>query len=420
MILLYNLFLLLYKTGVSIAARWNPKAKAWVNGRSIQQSYFDTPLAKEPDSKTIWFHCASLGEFEQGRPLIETLKKVFQQRNKPLQIVLTFFSPSGYEVRKNYQGADIVLYLPLDSKKNAERFLHYAQPDWAVFVKYEFWHYYLSALQHQKIPAILVSAIFRDSQPFFRLWGGFHRNMLRKFAAIFVQENHSKELLAQLGLNSITFVAGDTRFDRVAENALNHSPLPVVERFCNKQPVLVAGSTWDKDEAVIEEWYNRQISDKESPWKLILIPHEIHSRHLAQLQTRFPEALLFSRLNADDTSIHQSNILIVDRIGILASIYLYGTACFIGGGFNKSGHHNILEAAVYCKATITGPVYKKFKESVELKKAGGSFAIRNSNDLGQILRNTDLLKAGQIAGEYVQNQKGATNRIVQWLMKNDV
>ena len=418
MILLYKLFFALYKTGVSLAAKWNSKAKAWIEGRKIQESIFKECSNKQSNAKTIWFHCASLGEFEQGRPLMEALRATFRQKNCELRIVLTFFSPSGFEIRKNYKEADLVLYLPLDSKQNAERFLNFTKPDLAIFVKYEFWHFYLSALQHRKIPTILVSAIFRKSQPFFRIWGGFHRKMLENFTAIFVQDTNSKQLLDGLGLTRQTMISGDTRFDRVIETALNHKPIPAIAIFCKDHSVLVAGSTWENDETLIDEWLKTCIAEKEPSWKLILVPHEVHPEHLKKLHDRFPDALRYSQLEGNETSLIQSNVLIIDRIGILSNIYYYATACYIGGGFNKSGHHNILEAAVYGKPTITGPNYEKFRESVELKKEGGSFTIRDSRELYNILKNTDFSKAKNIAETYVHRQKGATELIVQWVMKN--
>ncbi len=418
MILLYKLFLVLYKTGVSLAANWNSKAKAWIEGRNIQAPVLKERLNKQPNVKTIWFHCASLGEFEQGRPLMEALRATFRQKNCDLKIVLTFFSPSGFEIRKNYKEADLVLYLPLDSKQNAERFLNFTKPDLAVFVKYEFWHFYLSALQHRKIPTILISAIFRKSQPFFRIWGGFHRKMLENFTAIFVQDANSKQLLDGLGQTGKTMISGDTRFDRVIETALNHKPIPALAIFCKDHPVLVAGSTWENDEELIEEWLKTYAAEKEPAWKLILVPHEIHPEHLNKLQDRFPDALRYTQLDSNEMSLIHSNVLIIDRIGILSNIYYYATACYIGGGFNKSGHHNILEAAVYGKPTITGPNYEKFRESVELKKEGGSFTIRNSRELDNILKNADFPKANNIAESYVQQHKGATGHIVQWIMKN--
>lgn len=417
MILIYNLFLILYKTGISLAAKWNPKAKAWIEGRKLQEPVLNESLNKQHNSKTIWFHCASLGEFEQGRPLIEAIRTAFQQKNCETRIILSFFSPSGYEIRKNYPGADLVLYLPLDSKQNAERFLNFTKPDLAVFVKYEFWHYYLSALQHRKIPTILVSAIFRKSQPFFQIWGGFHRKMLKNFTAIFVQDTNSKQLLDGLGLTGKTIISGDTRFDRVIETALNHNPVPALTIFCENHPVLVAGSTWENDEMLIEEWFKTYATKKDPVWKLILAPHEIHPEHLKNLQDRFPDALRYTQLDSNDTSLIQSNVLIIDRIGILSNIYYYATACYIGGGFNKSGHHNILEAAVYGKPTITGPIYEKFRESVELKKEGGSFTIRNSRELDNLMKNIDFLKANKIAASYVQQHKGATVLVVEWIMK---
>lgn len=359
-------------------------------------------------SQTVWMHCASLGEFEQGRPLLEALRKEYPG----IKIILTFFSPSGYEIRKNFNGADVICYLPFDSAANARRFLDLIQPHLAIFVKYEFWHFYLEELKKRTITTILVSGIFRKEQPFFHGWGSFHHNMLRNFSHLFVQDEASYLLLRQAGFAEVVTVAGDTRFDRVRTLAHEWQPLEQVARFCGNGFILVAGSTWPADEKLLAS----HLHDHWNNQKLIIAPHEIKPERIAQLKELFPNSLLFSEL-PDANGAVGKNCLIIDNIGYLSRLYKYATVCYVGGGFNKSGHHNILEAAVYGKPVVTGPNFRKFKESVDLKALGGSFESRNQTELQQLLLNLDLQKAGAVAAAYVQDQSGATSRIINWIQE---
>lgn len=409
MIFFYNIFRIVYKTAISVASGWNTKAKKWVDGRRNWKEELSAAWKKETGHTVIWMHCASLGEFEQGRPILEKLRL----QMPTCKIVLTFFSPSGYEIRKNYSGADYVMYLPFDSADNAKTFLDLVQPQLAIFVKYEFWHYYLEELHNRRIETILVSGIFRLSQPFFQWWGGFHRNMLNQFSQLFVQNIESKELLDKTGFANQTIVAGDTRFDRVLAAAEQWTPVDHLALFCADKKILVAGSTWAEDEQIIAGWMKENNTD----WKLILAPHEIKEENLKRLKELFPGCVLFSDANSLQSELSASRILIINNIGFLSRIYKYATVCYVGGGFNKSGHHNILEAAVYSKPVITGPNFQKFKESVDLKKTGAGFTVENKEELKQLLQTLNFAEAGKIAAAYVRVNGGATVTIINWLQE---
>lgn len=399
---------MVYQGGIQLAARWNPKARLWVLGRKQWEEQLLAKWEPDPNGNNVWMHCASLGEFEQGRPLLEAIRKDYPG----VKILLTFFSPSGYEIRKQYAGADAVCYLPFDSAGNARRFLDIVQPRLAIFVKYEFWHFYLQELNRRNIATLLVSGIFRAEQPFFQWWGGFHRNMLHRFSHLFVQNEASRTLLIQTGFGNCTTVAGDTRFDRVTEVAAGWQPIEQVTQFCGNHFVLVAGSTWPEDETLLAAYLNDHWNNQ----KLIIAPHEIKPERLARLKELFPDSVLFSELQVANHVV-EKQCLIIDNIGYLSRLYKYADVCYVGGGFNKSGHHNILEAAVYGKAVLTGPNYQKFKESVDLKTLGGSFMIRNQSELKQTLLNLDLQKAGALAAAYVREQSGATKRILNWIQE---
>lgn len=353
-------------------------------------------------------HCASLGEFEQGLPLLESINK----RYPHTKVLLSFFSPSGYEAKKNFEGADLVTYLPFDGKANAQEFINMIQPSLVIFVKYEFWHFYLDTLRKRNIPTILASGLFRPSQPFFKKWGDFHRNMLNCFTYFFVQDENSAQLLKTIGHSKNVMVSGDTRFDRVAEIAAKKTSLPLIEKFCYKK-TLIAGSTWPEDEALLREWHS-----VEPDWNLMIVPHEISITHLEKLKKIFPHSICLSQIPEQNEKIENS-VLIIDKMGILSKIYQYAALCYIGGGLKKSGHHNILEAAVYGKAVITGPYINKFSESVALKKAGGSFIVESGRELSMISSNQERWEnAGQIAVAFVESNKGATEKIMKWIQEN--
>lgn len=408
MIVFYQLFLFLYRTFISLAATRNNKARKWIEGRRNWHQELVSNWKTKPGQSVIWMHCASLGEFEQGRPVLENLKSEFPN----LKLLLTFFSPSGYEVRKNYMGADYVMYLPFDSAANAADFLDIVQPKLAIFVKYEFWHYYLAELNNREIETILVSGIFRPSQAFFQWWGSFNRNMLQQFSHLFVQNAASKELLNGIGLGDKTTVAGDTRFDRVITAAEHWKPIEIVDAFCGTDFIMVAGSTWPEDETIIAEWMKTN-----SQYKLIIAPHEIKAENINRLKTLFTNSITFSKLSTLNSQPITHNCLIIDNIGYLSRLYKYASVCYVGGGFNKSGHHNILEAAVYGSPVITGPNFEKFKESVELKKLGASFTINNAAELTEVIQQMRISTAGTIAENYVKENAGATAAILNWLQE---
>ena len=410
-LLFYNFFLFLYRAAIRIASLWNNKAKLWLIGRKNIFDRLRTDLRGQ-DTKIIWFHCSSLGEFEQGRPVIEKLKS----QNPGLKFLLTFFSPSGYEIRKDYKAVDWVFYLPLDSKANAKLFFEIVKPSLVVFVKYDYWYYYLNECKNRKIPLLLVSGIFRKDQPFFKWYGNLHRSMLNCFTHFFIQDKESLQLLQSTNIINAT-VAGDTRFDRVSEIAENFTPIPEIEKFCSDSPVLVAGSTWPQDENLIKD-----TTVNFPDFKIIIAPHEIHREHIDQLKLIFPNAMLYSQLKAHNTQPITSNCLIIDNIGMLSKLYHYATIAYVGGGFNK-GIHNILEAAVYGRPVLFGPNYKKFKEAVGLIEKGGGICITSSNEFSAILQKlinnkTELELSSKKSIEFVNQNKGATERILDYIKAN--
>jgi 3-deoxy-D-manno-octulosonic-acid transferase len=303
------------------------------------------------------------------------------------------------------------MYLPLDFPSSARDFISMLKPSMAIFIKYEFWHYYLKNLKEQHIPAILVSGIFRPSQPFFHWWGNFHRGMLRCFTLLFVQDRDSANLLSKIGLTEEVVISGDTRFDRVIEIATDSNMVSLPEGFSGNQ-CLVAGSTWKEDELLLAAWHN-----KNPEWQMIIVPHEIHPSRIEEIKTIFPGCILFSELN-NESIADSINVIIVDKIGLLSKLYKAGSICYVGGGFSKNGHHNILEAAVYGKAVVTGPNFKKFLESVELKEIGGSFTVNNAEELNKLTSTEESIKlAGKKSREYVMDKVGATEKIVSFIQE---
>ncbi len=403
----YDIFINFYFFSLNTASLFNAKAKKWVKGRRI------FPILNK-NQKKIWMHCASLGEFEQGRPILEKLKQTYPD----YPIVLSFFSPSGFEIRKNYPGADYVFYLPIDTKKNAAKFIQEVNPALVVWVKYEYWFHYLNELKKQSIPVLLVSAIFRQSQPFFKSNNKFWKKILDCFDHIFVQDEASEKLLKGIGIIQNITVSGDTRFDRVLEIAAKKSGIHEIEKFIEQQQVLIAGSTWLQDEKLLAK-YMMQHPTK----KLIVAPHEIDAAHLKSIKQLFSNSILFSEWVGLNDKPKNIQVLIIDNVGMLAQLYQYATICYIGGGFNKSGIHNILEAAVYGKAIIFGPHYQKFSEAVELIKNGGAFSIQNENELRKILDtllndSTFLNNAEDLAKQFVIEKSGATKMIIDYVEGN--
>ncbi|WP_297097007.1 glycosyltransferase N-terminal domain-containing protein [uncultured Draconibacterium sp.] len=405
MSLLYNLGILFYGFFIRVAALFNEKAKLFVAGRKNWKNKLSS--AVDNNASYIWFHCASLGEFEQGRPVLEEIKKQYPQ----YKIVLTFFSPSGYEIRKNYEGADIVAYLPMDTKKNAQEFIHLVSPEKVFFVKYEFWYNYITELKRQQIPLYIISAIFRENQQFFKStpWGKWYRKMLHSFEHIFIQNKTSAQLLEQAGIKHYT-ISGDTRFDRVAEIARGAKKFSIVEKFRGNNVTLIAGSTWKPDEELLAAFINNS-----SDVKFIIAPHEVAPANINRIQELLKKpAIRFSK--ADISDIDSYDVLIIDSIGILSSLYQYGNIAYIGGGFGV-GIHNILEAATFKLPVLFGPNYLKFKEAVDLVDEKGAFPIQNFNELKATLNKlindkTSLQNASEICKKYIEKNVGSTTLII--------
>jgi 3-deoxy-D-manno-octulosonic-acid transferase len=406
---LYNISIYLYFLLIKISALFNKKAKQWIAGRKDIFLKMELEVSDANDEQLIWFHCASLGEFEQGRPVIEKLKNIFPEK----RILVTFFSPSGYNIRKNYDVADYVFYLPLDTRMNAKRFIEIWNPAVAIFVKYEFWNNYINELNKAKIPIISISSIFRKKQRFFRSYGGWFKSQLKKITYFFVQNKESLDLLNSIGITN-AIVSGDTRFDRVFEIQQNPKSFPDIEHFIQGSIVIVAGSTWQKDYELLAPLVN----EKFEGIKYIIVPHEINKDAISQLQKRISGKSV--RLSDNDKSgFPEAQVLIIDKIGILSNVYQYASVAYVGGGFGK-GIHNILEAAVFGMPVFFGPNYKKFEEARELIKYGGAFAVSDEKEFVgltyKVLSNYDLLKEiSEVSKEYVRLKKGASDKIVTFL-----
>lgn len=417
--LIYTFFLYLYKLGIRIASLANPKAALWIKGRkeifeTIRKKMLTVAPTLPGQPPVIWMHCASLGEFEQGRPLLEQVRR----SHPSAKIILTFFSPSGYEVRKNYEGADAVFYLPMDSPANAKRFIDAIQPSLVLWVKYEYWFHYLSELKRRAIPLLLVSGIFRESQPFFKWYGGLWKEMLYCFTHFFVQNEASVQLLAGLGIKENVSLSGDTRFDRVISIASQATSVLYVDSFCKEDRVLVAGSTWDEDEVELLHYI------KSHPGiKFIIAPHEVDEANIQDVKKMFPGALRYSTLVEWKGTIPEGcHILLIDNIGMLANLYRYATVAMVGGGFGASGIHNVLEAAVYGKPVVFGPVYEKYDEAVGLVEAGGAWVatgpITLENVLDELFDDKEKLnKSGAAAKQFVHDRAGASEEILSYIQE---
>lgn len=411
--LLYSFFIILLETGIRIASIWNQKARLWVGGRRNIFDRLQEKVSFLSDGPRIWMHCASLGEFEQGRPLLEKLKKIHPEAI----IIVSFFSPSGYEVRKHYNGADLVCYLPSDRPGNVKKLLDILQPTLVLWVRYEFWHNYLRELKNRKVPVLLISALFREQHLFFKSYGGFWRKTLNSFEHIFVQNTDSAELLAEIGFQDNVTVSGDTRFDRVTEIADAFEPLPAIEKFCAAGgDVIVAGSTWHEDE---EELVHYAKSNKDI--RFIIAPHEVDAENIRDIQKSFTGAVLFSSWTQKE---HQdAHILIIDNIGMLSKLYRYADIAYVGGGFGDDGLHNILEAAVYGKPVVFGPVYQKHYEAIDMIEAGGAISVKNAPELEMVLNRLlkdreELQERGAAAQLFVRQNLGATAKILDYIQRN--
>jgi len=401
-----------------IASLFNTKARLGVQGRKNVFSQIKTTAAATSE-QVVWMHCASLGEFEQGRPLLESLKQHYPH----ITIVLTFFSASGYEVMKNYKGADHIYYLPMDSSSNAKRMIDALNPTLVLWVKYEFWYYYLHELKNRGIPVLLISGIFWSTHSFFQWYGKIWRQMLFCFKHLFVQNETSKVLLAGIGFTENVSVTGDTRFDRVIEIAEQFETLPLIEQFCGDSNVLVAGSTWEDDEAELTHYVraNPQI-------KFIIAPHEIDAANLKDVKKEFPDSIFYSALvNNQQQTINKQvktpHILIIDNVGMLSRLYQYADVTYVGGAFGADGVHNVLEAAVYGKPVIFGPEYEKYSEAIGLVGCGGGITIENALELESTLNElwndeTLLTTKGKASKNYVYANKGASKKIIQFIQEN--
>ncbi len=397
--LFYNFVLQAYYILASLISPFNKKAAQWVSGRKISI----TKIQEE----SIWFHCASLGEFEQARPLLEKIKKDYPS----YKIVLTFYSPSGYEVRKNYKKADYIYYLPLDTKKNALDFITKINPKLVFFVKYEFWFHFINELKNKKIPTFLVSGIFRENQSFFKWYGVFFRSILKNFTHLFVQDNNSLALLQSINIKNTT-KASDSRFDRVYDIYKEAKEYPEIEHFIDNKKCIVLGSSWLEDEKLFAALQN-----KYKGIKFIIAPHNINKTRFKELANLFTNHVFYSKI---DSSSKEKQVLIIDNMGMLSSIYRYGNIAYIGGGFGAS-IHNILEAVVYSIPVIFGPAHKKMKEATDLIILQGAFEIHNIKELEVVLDKLNkkefLKKSSTIAGNYVLNNLGGTEKVLSFLKK---
>lgn len=423
---LYELAIRLFTLVIRSASFFKAKARAWVDGRANWRSRYRADF--QPAGKVLWVHAASLGEFEQGRPVIEAFRNQFPD----WQVVLSFFSPSGYEVRKNYPFADFVCYLPADTRRNAADFLDIIKPDAAIFVKYEFWANYLFELKRRNVPAVLVSALFRNAQPFFRWYGPLWRRMLGCFTRFFVQDRHSAELLQSIDFQNVT-IAGDTRVDRVlaiAENAPgNEIAAAFADSVCSKEEnpghpfpdsgVFIAGSTWQPDEEIIMPALAGLTTGADSAWKLIIAPHDPSEANVARIcRAAGPGVVRYSQ--ATPAVAREARTLVIDNVGLLNTLYRYGTVAYIGGGFGK-GIHNTLEPAAFGLPVIFGPKYQKFEEARQFVARGGAFPVQRAADLVTVLeklRDPGSYDAasGAVRG-YLEESRGATEQILSFFMQ---
>ena len=411
MLFLYNAGICLYTLLITLISLKNKKAAQWLNGRKGILERIESSIDK--NKRYAWFHFASLGEFEQGRPVLEKLKA----DHPGTSIVITFFSPSGYEIRKNYALADHVFYLPIDTRYNARKFVSLINPTIAVFTKYEYWYHYFEALHDHKTPHYIISGIFRKDQASFKWYGSLHRKMLSWVSHVFVQNKESRELLGLIGIKQVT-VSGDTRFDRVEFNAKNPIKIKAIEEFCESAPVFIGGSTWPDDEKIISNlvlMYPR--------WKFIIAPHEVNTARIEGIEKQFPNSVKLSSIQKQEIEIQTNEtpqVLIIDSIGLLSSIYQYGHIAYIGGGFGV-GIHNTLEAAAFGLPLIFGPNYSTFIEAVELIKNGSAFSVNDSKELNtqmELLSKVEnRIKSGLTAREYISSHTGATKSFLDYIYK---
>jgi 3-deoxy-D-manno-octulosonic-acid transferase len=406
MSIIYNCIVLVATFFISVIALFQKKMKLFIVGR---KESFQKLSGLKKDDKTIWIHVASLGEFEQGRPIIENIKKA----HPTYKIVLTFFSPSGYEIQKNYELADVVCYLPMDTRKNAQRFLELVRPAMAIFVKYEFWPNYLRGLKQRNIPTILVSGIFRKNQIFFKPFGSFMRKSLQAFNHFFVQDESSEKLLQSINYSNVS-ISGDTRFDRVYEILNQDNELDFISEFKNNQYTIVAGSTWKEDEELLMSYINNSKDEK-----FIIAPHNINAEDIQKLKKSITKTtVLYS--DKENKPLSEFDVFIIDTIGILTKIYAASDVAYVGGGLTKNGVHNVLEPATFGVPIVIGPEYKKYKEVVDLVDLDGCKVITNqqefSNTFLQLKSDQNYRnQLGEINQSYIKNNIGATEKIITYI-----
>jgi 3-deoxy-D-manno-octulosonic-acid transferase len=417
--------LLLYKAGIHVVSFWNKKAKLWISGRRNVFEELQTALSAVPNKKIIWMHSASLGEFEQGRPVLQKIKEAFPD----VTIVLTFFSPSGYEIVKNNKDFRNVFYLPMDSSVHAKKWMDILKPTLVLWVKYEYWHYYLQEIKERNIPLLMVSGVYRSNQVFFKWYGGFYKKMLDCFTHFFVQNEDSKEHLQKIIPADKITVSGDTRCDRVINIAETFTDIPGISAFCKNAKVIVAGSTWEDDEA---EWTHFVRNYPEI--KFIIAPHEIDEENLAEVKKEFAgiyySEWLEKGLQATVEKQHttdevEPNCLVIDNIGMLSRLYHYATITYVGGGFGDDGLHNILEAAVYGKPVIFGPEYDKNFEAEEMIDSSGAISIENAIELEKVVNRLindeeELSSRSAAAKNYVYRNAGASEKILLFIRQNNL
>lgn len=405
MLFLYNLVVLFASQVIKLLAIFSPKMKLFVDGRKEVFSILESKI--KPNDKTIWFHAASLGEYEQGLPVIEKIKIQYPNH----KIMVTFFSPSGYEVRKNNTVADVTVYLPLDTKSNAQKLIKAINPELVFFIKYEYWPNYLNELKKQNIKTCLISGIFREKQAFFKWYGGFYRNALKSFDYFFVQNESSKKLLQSIGFNNVK-ISGDTRFDRVVSILERDNSLDFIEQFKDKKTTIIIGSSWPKDEELLTNYINNSSDDI----KFIIAPHNIKSEQIANLKSQITKStILFSEKENQD--LKRIQVFIIDTIGILTKIYSYADIAYVGGGFGNPGVHNILEPATFGIPIIIGPNYSHFAEAIALVHQEGCVSISNQKEMNEafhnLIFNEDVRhEKGHVCSTFVQMNKGATTIIL--------
>lgn len=407
--ILFKLGSILFRIGVRAVTPFNAKAKLAVKGRKNCFKELTSFRENHTTETVVWFHCASYGEFEQGRPLMEAYKV----KNPAQKIVLTFFSPSGYEANKKYKEADLIVYLPFDGKNNAKKFIEILRPSKAFFIKYEFWPFYLDQLQKHKIETYLVSGILRKNHIIFKI--PFGTKILKAFTQFFMQDEASCNHLKNAGFTNY-FVSGDSRLDRVLQNAKSDFKNQTLESFCKENKVIIAGSTWEKDQELLIDFIQ-----KNKDWKLVLVPHELAIEKLSKLRNQLSKLkyCFYSEIAEEDISVNQ--IIVLDTMGMLSKVYRFGTICYVGGGFGK-GIHNVLEPISYIKPVIIGPNYKKFKEAIDLIEIGAVKTITNSVDLNKSIENFRdnelIISVENSINTYIKNNKGSVKKILDFLNIN--